>query len=345
MHAPPDDLSAACATARRDGLLHGVILAAGRADGIGLRWCWGDAAVQPQRVPMRFDAIVDVASLTKVIATASACGICIDRGLLDSDAPAARYLPGLAELPGSPILVRDLATHTSGHDGAKADGVAGEALLDTVLRMPPRWPPRTTCIYSCRNLILLGLIVERVSGERLGDFCRRAIFAPLGMVDTAFGPVPGSLRVVPTEQPAGTISDTQARSAGRPIGNAGLFSTAADLAAFCRMMLSSGSHGDTRILGDAALRWLSTACSPPGLPRRSFGWDMDPAEPWKRPAALSDAAIGHAGWTGQSLWIDPARDAYAIVLTNRTHAPGDPANYEANYRFRVAMIERLIARL
>ncbi|MDD3806268.1 MAG: serine hydrolase, partial [bacterium] len=183
------------------------------------------------------NSIFDMASVTKVIATATACGICIDRGLLNPDAPVADYIGNIGTLNNTRILVRDLATHVSGFSNQKVSNTDYYSFLKAIVETPPQWLPRQRFEYSCRNFILLGHIVELVTGTALATFCKKNIFGPLGMKSTLFGPVAtNNLKlVVPTEQPAGIISDGQARIAGRPVGNAGLFSTAEDLARFCQM--------------------------------------------------------------------------------------------------------------
>lgn len=329
------------------GLLHGCVAAAGTAESLDLLWAWGDAAVSPARRPMTTDAVFDVASLTKAVATATACGICIDRGRLLPDAPATGYFPRLARFPGDPepLRVRDLATHCSGYDNVPFASYAPGRIEVEATESPAQWPVRQRYVYCCRNFIVLGLIVERLTGEDLGSFCEREVFVPLGMARTRFGPLPGEAGlIVPSSQPAGIIEDGQARDAGRPVGNAGIFSTAADLAAFCRMLLRGGRVGAGRLLGDEALRWLLHPCGPDFLPRRSFGWDMRTvSECLHRPRGLSDAAVGHSGWTGQAVWIDPEQGLYTIVLTNRTHAPAVADNYDGSQRFRARLAEVLIA--
>jgi len=329
-------------------LLHGLVVAAGTTDTLDLLWAWGDASVLPKRRTMSSDSVFDVASLTKVVATASACAVCIHRGTLVPDAPATEYVPRLAQFPGSVIRVCDLASHCSGYDNRKFDTCTSGWLVRAI-ETPAQWPSRQRFEYSCRNFLVLGHIVEQVTGEDLATFCDNNVFAPLGMTHTAFAPIQtGVERVVPTEQPAGTISDGQARKAGCPIGNAGLFSSAPDLVVFCQMMLRGGKAGPTHLFDDNALGWLMRPCSPPGIPLRSFGWDMRPcSECLHRPAALSKSAIGHSGWTGQSMWLDPDLGLYVIVLTNRTHIPGntDVSNYESSMRFRARIADVAISHL
>lgn len=336
-----------CRDAADEGVLHGVALVAGTGKTPGIQWSWGRAAVEPTVRPMRDDAIFDLASVTKVVATASACAVCIDRGLLDANAPARDYLPELGEVEPGAIRVRDLATHCSGYDNRKFDHEAPEDILTQLVEAPARWPAGRVHQYSCRNYILLGLIVEAVTGQQLAEFCRDALFGPLGMKHTCFGPLTEGLeRVVPTVQPAGVISDEQARKAPRSVGNAGLFSCIGDLSKYCRMVLQAGVFDGRHIIGMSGLGWMTHPCSPEGLPRWSFGWDMQPhPASLHRPKSLSASAIGHSGWTGQSIWIDPDRDAYIVILTNRTHArnPSLPDNYDASKQFRSDLADLVLS--
>ena len=334
-----------CEQAAADGLLHGAVVAAGDRRGLRFSRAWGDAAVAPARAPMAEDAVFDMASVTKAVGTASACGICIDRGLLDPDAPATEYLPGIGSFADEPIRVRELATHTSGFDNRKFDALEPEAMLAAMIETPAQWRPGTAFAYSCRNYVVLGLLVERLAGTGLAPLLEGDVFGPCGMGETRFGPLPGSPdRVVPTCLAPGVISDEQARRANRPVGNAGIFSTAADLARFCGMLLNDGLADGRRVLGPDSLRWLLSACSPAGLPPRSFGWDMRPVEDSPcRPRRMSAAAIGHSGWTGQSVWIDPEPGVFTIVLTNRTHQPGRKDNYQDSKRFRSAAADVALA--
>ena len=330
--------------AAAQGLLHGVVLAAGGADSLDLLWAWGDASVEPARKPMQTQSVFDIASLTKVVATATACGLCLDRGLLDPEAPVSNYFSRIGEFPGSSIRVCDLATHYSGYNYHSYHEYPAEEILVRAIESPPDNPPREKFVYSCRNYLILGALVEQLTGTDLGTFCAREVFEPLGMSHTAFGSsklAPELL--VPSEQLAGVISDAQARKAERPVGNAGLFSCAEDLSRFARMILQGGMCGAKRILGPDALAWLTRPCSPPGLPPRSFGWDMRPvSECLYRPSRASASAIGHAGWTGQSLWIDPELGRYVVVLTNRTHCPLDPDNYDTSMRLRARLADLVL---
>ena len=336
-------IETACQHAADAGLLHGAVLAAGTGGSLAVLEAWGQAAVTPEPIPMRPDAIFDLASVTKAVATASACAVCIDEGLLDPDAPVAAYLPGIGCFGDTTVRVKELATHTSGFDNRKFDGLDPDAMLQAMVETPAQWAPGERFEYSCRNYVILGRIVEMVTGQGLAAFCQRRLFAPLGMADATFGPLAANLgRVVPSSVAPGIISDEQARRANCAIGNAGLFATATDLATFCRMILRGGKG----VLGPQSLGWLLKPCTPAGLPRRSFGWDLRPvAESPCRPTRMSACAIGHSGWSGQSVWLDPEQDIFTIVLTNRTHQPLCRDNYVASKQFRSQVADLLIGQV
>ena len=302
------------------GLFPGAVLLVGRPGRVLYEGAFGHARIVPDKLKMRTDHIFDLASVTKVVATGTALGVCVDQRRLRFDMPIREALPGLSGAGIDAVTVTHLATHTSGFDNTKYWARAqGDAMLDLMLGASPQWKPGGRYYYSCLNMILLGRMVEQASGQRLDAFCEARIFRPLGMRDTTFGPLKPSPRVVPSGAPEiGQIEDEQARLAGRPVGNAGLFSTAADLARFCEMMLGEGRLGDVRILSQASHRAMTHNRLAAPLPARGIAWDMDP-QALHRPKRLSEKAYGHSGHTGQSIWIDPERQVYVIVLTNRNH--------------------------
>ena len=302
------------------GLFPGTVVLVGRPGKVLYHDAFGYARVVPNEVKMRKDSIFGLASITKVVATGTAFGVCVDEGLLDFDMPIRKALPELTGKGIEKITVRHLATHTSGFGNAKYHVRAhGEEMLKLMLTASPQWEPGTRYQYSCLNMILMGMIIEKATGEPLDRICREKIFRPLGMRDTAFGPLEPSSRIVPSGSPGiGQIEDTQARVAKRPVGNAGLFSTASDLACFCQMMLGEGQLGDVRILSERSHAKMTRNLLAAPLPARTFCWDMD-LRTSHRPKRLSEKAYGHSGHTGQSIWIDPEKQVYVIVLTNRNH--------------------------
>ena len=328
-----------------EGLSWGVEVIAGGSGGVLLHEAFGDAERDPHR-PLTKDSLFDVASVTKAVATATACALCVDDGLLDPDAPARAYLPALHPAAGG-LRIRDLATHTSGYDNAKPyhrGWPSGKAFARAVQETRPVRAPGEVFEYACINFLLLGFVVEAVAGEPLDRFCTRRLFAPLGMAETRFGPVrerrrlTGSVRSVGSagSQAAphspdcpyaphfplvkmlsaglGEISDEGARAAQMPVGNAGLFSTASDLARYCALLLRGGATDGGQILSRRSVALMLTRLTPEGLRPRTFGWDMGDD---LRPQGFSPATIYHTGWTGQSVYLDPAQDLFVVVLTNR----------------------------
>ena len=302
------------------GLFPGTVVLVGRPGKVLYHEAFGHARLVPDKLEMRKDSIFGLASITKVVATGTAFGVCVDESLLDFDMPIGKALPELSSKGIERIAVEHLATHTSGLSNVKYHVRArGEEMLKLMLTTSPQCEAGTRYSYSCLNMILMGRMVERATGQRLDSFCRERIFEPLGMRDTAFGPLEPSPQVVPSGAPGiGQIEDGQARVAGRPVGNAGLFSTAADLARFCEMLLGEGQLGDVRILSKRSHARMTHNLLAAPLPARGFCWDMD-LRTSHRPKRLSDRAYGHSGHTGQSIWIDPEKMVYVIVLTNRNH--------------------------
>jgi CubicO group peptidase (beta-lactamase class C family) len=318
------------------GYFAGAVVLAGRQDQILLHEAFGNSQVLPKKIPMQKDAVFDLASVTKVVATTTACAVCIDEGLVDLDRPARQYLPGLNGEGAERVKVRQLGMHTSGFDNKKfAPDVRGDAMLRAMQAASPHDPPGSRYQYSCPNFILLSLLVEDVTKQPFSAFCKDRIFGPLGMKDTRFGPVPAREQVVAMKGPVGQISDAQARLAGKPVGNAGLFSTAADLARFCQMMLGEGELGHARVLSRSVVEEITHEPSTSHV-GRGFGWDLRPEG---RPRGLSNATYYHTGWTGQSMWIDPEQKLYVIVLTNRNHPKERPSLYDDAKRFRIRIAE------
>ncbi len=329
------------------GLFPGTVVLVGRPRKVLYHEAFGHARLVPDKLEMRKDSIFGLASITKVVATGTAFGVCVDESLLDFDMPIGKALPELSSKGIERIAVEHLATHTSGLSNVKYHVRArGEEMLKLMLTTSPQCEAGTRYSYSCLNMILMGRMVERATGQRLDSFCRERIFEPLGMRDTAFGPLEPSPQVVPSGAPGiGQIEDGQARVAGRPVGNAGLFSTAADLARFCEMMLGEGQLGDVRILSERSHARMTCNLLAAPLPARGFCWDMD-LRTSHRPKRLSDKAYGHSGHTGQSIWIDPENQLYIIVLTNRNHpktvgGARKVEQYRARGRIADAVLESL----
>jgi uncharacterized protein YbbC (DUF1343 family) len=312
------------------GKLPGCVVAIGRARGLLYQKAFGARALVPEREPMTLDTIFDLASLTKPIATATAVMLLVEQGKLDLDRPVAHYLPAFGAHGKSAITLRHLLTHVSGlpAETAIADYERGRAFaMKRIFALTPKIPPETKTVYSDVGFLVLQEVVERVTGESLATFTRRKIFAPLGMNDTGFRPPAAQKpRIAPTERRndawmRGEVHDPRAFRLGGVAGHAGLFSTAQDLARFARMVLGQGSIEGVRLL---SARTLATMLAPHDVPGgiRALGWDVQSAYSANRGTTLSPRAVGHGGYTGTALWIDPAQDLFIVFLSNRVHPDG-----------------------
>jgi len=347
-----DGIEPLVAQAIAEKKLPGAVVLVGLGDQVVYQKAIGARAVAPSNEPMTLDTIFDLASLTKVVATTTSVMILVEEGKIRLNDRVSTFLPGFERYGKGEITVRHLMTHASGlrPDVDLADMWSGqEAAIALAVEEIPTSPPGERFVYSDINYFLLGDIVRRVSGVPLDRFAHDRIFAPLGMRDTMFTP-PASLlaRVAPTESctplgwpcdgPAmkmlrGVVHDPTARRMAGVAGHAGLFSTAADLAIFCRMLLDGGSYRGTRILSPLTVAKMTTAASPslaalsaagPSGERnvRGLGWDMDSSFSSNRGELLPLGSFGHTGFTGTSLWIDPATGMFLVFLSNRVHPEG-----------------------
>jgi len=283
---------------------------------------YGDRALVPRRERMTRDTIFDAASLTKVVATAPSIWLLIERGKVELDAPLNRYL---AEARGD-MTIRQLLTHTS---GLRPDLDLGEPWsgyetgIALAVKEEPLNRPGYVFRYSDINYELLGEVVRRVSGQPLDVFARREIFMPLGMRDTGFKPRT-SRRIAPTEfadgvMLRGTVHDPTARRMGGVAGHSGLFTTAADLAKFARMLLRGGAP----VFKRSTVTAMTSVQSPPNvLVRRAGGFDIDSGYSRPRGTIFPLGSYGHTGFTGTILWIDPQSKTFYIFLSNRVHPNG-----------------------
>jgi uncharacterized protein YbbC (DUF1343 family)/CubicO group peptidase (beta-lactamase class C family) len=294
---------------------------------------YGQRATIPSPEPMTLDTIFDAASLTKVVATTPAVLLLVERGRLDPDAPVASYLPEFSGAGRDQILLKHLLTHTSGLPPgitARPDWVGYDPAIRLACAEIPTAPPGTMFRYSDVNFILLGEIVQRIGGETLDRFVRDHFYVPLKMTDTCFLPEAGQIpRIAPTTREGnavvrGMVHDPTARRMGGVAGHAGLFTTAADLARFSRMLLNGGELDGTRVLKPATVQLMTSVQTPESVSdRRGLGWDIDSGYAGPRGAHFPVGSFGHTGWTGTSLWIDPFSRTFVVLLANRNHPTED----------------------
>ncbi|HEV2829532.1 MAG TPA: exo-beta-N-acetylmuramidase NamZ domain-containing protein [Pyrinomonadaceae bacterium] len=329
--------------------LPGAVVLVARNGGVVWRKAYGSRVVEPVREAMTTDTIFDVASLTKIVATATSIMILIERGKLRLSDPLSNYIPEIKGDGRERITIELLLTHRAGYapDFDLKDRWTGyDEALKRLLREPLRNPPDTKFVYSDINYIALGEVVHRVSGLTLDAFARQNIFVPLGMRDTGFRPKPNlRSRIAPTEKRRGQLGylgdkpqdseidldkwlrgevhDPTSYRMGGVAGHAGLFSTADDLAIYCQMILNGGSYRGVQILSPLTVDQMTR-------PRvinesnwtRGLGWDINSSFSTNRGDLFPLGSFGHTGFTGTSLWIDPASDMFVVFLSNRVHPDG-----------------------
>jgi len=300
------------------------VLLVGHNGAVVYRKAYGNRALEASREPMTPDTVFDIASLTKVVATTTSVMRMVQLGQVKLNDPVAKYIPEFARNGKSDVTVRQLMTHYSG--------------LPADLELKPYWrgldegyaraneakpvnPPGSTFLYSDVNFIVLGELVQRVSGMALNQYAQTYIFGPLGMTMTMFNPPETwKPRIAPTQQDEhtggflrGVVHDPTARAMGGVAGHAGVFSTADDLAKFAQTLLNGGAP----ILSPWIVEKMTTPQQPPNFTDvRGLGWDIDSPFSSNRGDLLPVGSFGHTGFTGTSLWIDPTTNTYVILLTN-----------------------------
>ncbi len=304
----------------------GAVLIVGHDGQVVYRKAYGSRALEPRREAMTLDTVFDCASLTKVVATTTALMQLWEQGKFRMSDPVAKYLPEFAQNGKQEITIRQLLVHYSGLP-EDLDLVKKWEGKDAAYRMAfevaPDHAPGAAFIYSDINFIVLGALVERLSGEPLDDYASKHVFQPLGMKETRFLPPPSwAPRVAPTEEDENhhllraVVHDPTARRMGGVAGHAGVFSTADDLAIFAQALLDGGRG----VLTSAAIAKMTAPQQPVnGTVLRGFGWDIDSPFSTNRGELLPVGSFGHTGFTGTSLWIDPATKTYIVLLTNAVH--------------------------
>ena len=312
-----------------EGAFPGGVLAVGhRGDLVHLR-PFGRLSYDEGSPAVIEGTIYDLASLTKVVATTTMAMILVDEERLDLDSPVQDFLPRFTGEGKEQVTLRHLLTHSSGVDwwAPLYEEVKGkQAYVERIQAMDLVYEPGSRAKYSDLGLILLGEILERVAGEPLDTFVRRRVFELLAMTDTRFRPgdeLRG--RIAPTENDPwrgrilrGEVHDENAYALGGVAPHAGLFSTAGDLARFVQMMINGGVFEHHRLISrDTVQHFIREAGVPEST--RALGWDTKSPEKSSAGTLFSADSYGHTGFTGTSIWIDPTRQLFVILLTNRVH--------------------------
>ena len=329
--------------------LPGAVVVAGRKGRVVWRQSYGARALQPAREPMTPDTIFDVASLTKVVATATSIMILVERGKLRLSDPVSLHIPELKGEGRERITIEQLLTHISGYapDFDLRERWTGyDEAIKRLIKEPLRNPPGTRFTYSDIGFIALGEVVARAGKMPLDQFAQKNIFGPLRMTSTGFRPNAAlESRIAPTEKRRGQLSylgdtatnvgaegdvwlrgqvhDPTSYRMNGVAGHAGLFSTANDLAIYCQMILNGGSYGGVRVLSPLTIAQMTRPriVSSSGN-TRGLGWDMNTSYSANRGELFPLGSFGHTGFTGTSIWIDPASEMFVVFLSNRVHPDG-----------------------
>ena len=336
---PARDIDRAVREAIQGGQTPGAVVLLGCGDEVLYHAAWGLRMVAPERRPMLPDTVFDLASVTKPF-TATAVMQLVERGVLLLRDPVSRFIPGFTDGGREAVTLRHLLTHSAGVQAYRNYLKEwGEAFPVTERRprvvadlcaLPLQSAPGETFCYTCLGYVLLASVVEAATGLPLDEYLRREVLERLGMAETGFNPAESLVeRCAATEQLpegalVGVVHDEVARYLGGVGGNAGLFGTAADLSRFMRAMVSGGEVNGARILAPATVAvMMAPGLVLPGV-LRGLGWDLDTGySPQVRGDLFPPGSFGHSGYTGTSVWADPASGAYVILLTNRVHLGRD----------------------
>lgn len=344
--------------------LPGAVVIVGRKGQIVYRKAFGNRSLVPTVEPMTVDTIFDVASLTKPVATATSIMILVEEGKLRLSDTVGRFIPEIEDESVKRVTIQQLLTHTSGFRPSfdlSEKWVGREGMLAALKKEKLRNPAGTRFVYSDIGFIVLGEIIERISGQGVNDFIEpynsvilktpHTNFVPFGIASL---PILSRSRIAPTENVRGQnsylgakfegddetgnrmlrgqVHDPTAFRMGGVAGHAGLFSTADDLARYCQMILNGGvAPNAERGMRNAESRILSTqtvarmtqpyVVSEDGA-TRGLGWDMNTTFSSNRGEFFPLGSFGHTGFTGTSIWIDPTSETFVVFMSNRVHPDG-----------------------
>jgi CubicO group peptidase (beta-lactamase class C family) len=339
--------------------LPGAVLLVARKGKTVIRRAYGESQWVPEHKPMTVDMIFDLASMTKPVATATAIMILAEQGKISLWDRVTMHVPEFVPYAdpwgtkGEDARIWHLLTHTSGlppytdaETARKAFGggerVTPEQLVGYIAQLPKTDPPGAAFHYSCLGYITMADIVRRLTGKTIDVFAEENIFKPLGMSHTLYRAAERFRdKCVPTQvfdgKPlVGIVHDPLARLQGGISGNAGLFSTADDLAVFAQMILNKGEYKGTRILSPLAVERMTSIYPRTAAAGRGLGWDLSSVYASNGGDLFGPQAFGHTGYTGTSIWIDPETETIVILLTNSVHP--DDKGQAVPLRSRVANV-------
>lgn len=306
-------------------LIYGGVVVIGNHEEILYCVARGNISTEASSEPLSEYTAFDIASLTKVIATAPAIMVLLETGVISLNDPISRWFPEFKLSGRDEITILHLLTHTSGLDDS---ALAGNSNITTVIQKAAaekHWKtPGGNFLYADTNFILLAELVQRITGTKLDRFCYDHLYKQLGMSDTTFLPKAERLpniaptRVSSTHFLKGVVQDENARQLGGVAGHAGLFSSAFDISQFARMMLCKGVIDGKRIFQEQTIAQMTAPhYANKGNVIRGLGWDIKSSYSSPKGSFFSAGSFGHTGYSGSSIWIDPEQDIFVILLTNR----------------------------
>ena len=332
-----------------NGAFPGAVVLVSKKNRIIYEKSFGHLTYDENSAMVSNETIYDIASLTKVIATTTCTMICYDRKLFNLDDPVAKYLPEFAVNEKENITIKNLLLHNSGlpafrryydmYDSA-------EEVCNDIISLELEYKTGTKTVYSDLGIIILGKLIELVTGKKLDQFCKKEIFQPLQMYNTFYNP-PDSLkyRIAPTEYDNywrnrlvwGTVHDENAALLDGVAGHAGLFSTAEDISHLLQMLIDGGTYNGKRLINGETIELFTKKSSAKST--RALGWDTKSKTGSSAGDLFDLSSFGHTGFTGTSIWVDPTRKLFVIFLTNRIYPS---RNNKKLYKIRPALHNAII---
>jgi CubicO group peptidase (beta-lactamase class C family) len=320
------------------GNFPGAVVLVGQGEETLYFECIGNEVREPFVEVMGRRTMFDMASVTKPVSTATSAMILMDRGKIKLDDLVKDYLPAFGCNGKEEVQIKHLLNHTSGlapyTDASVIEKEHGplcpEKVIEKICSLEAKSKPGEEFKYSCLGYITLGKVIEKVTGKGLDVFAKENIFEPLGMKDSGYKPdTTRAADIAATEIKKenllrGSVHDPLASLLGGVSGNAGLFSTAEDLAIYCKMLLNNGMYNGRRILSERAVGLLTRSQAK----GRAYGFDVSSSYSWIRGTNPGEATFCHSGYTGTSVVCDPQNEVFLIILTNRAH-PEDKGSVKA----------------
>jgi len=316
-------------SAIKDSAFPGCVVLVSKDSKIIYEKAFGHLTYYDTSAAVNINTIYDIASLTKVIATTTAVMICYDKKLFSLNDTVAKYIPEFAQNGKENVTIMNLLLHNSGLPAFKKfykNYSSANEVINDIYKTPLSYETASKTVYSDLGFIILAKIIEQVTGKKFDVFCDEEIFNPLQMNSTFFNP-PDSLKykIAPTEYDNywrnelvwGKVHDETSALLNGVAGHAGLFSTAEDIGNLLRLLLNNGTFNGHQIIQQSTIKLFTTRYSDKST--RALGWDTKSAEKSSAGKLFDITSFGHLGFTGTSVWVDPTRELFVVLLTNRVY--------------------------